>query len=94
VVAIGAALADVRKGLAGPVPPHLRDAHYKGAKKLEHGAGYKYAHDFPGGVVEQQYAPDAVAGRDYYHPTKHGMESRFSEVVDRLRAVLRGARRE
>jgi putative ATPase len=93
VRAINEAGADVRRGLVGPVPAHLRDAHYGGAKKLDHGKGYKYAHDFPGGVVEQRYAPDAVAGRDYYQPTKHGMEARFSEVVDRLRAVLRGARR-
>ncbi|MGI5228311.1 replication-associated recombination protein A [Actinoallomurus sp. CA-142502] len=90
--AINEASADVRRGLVGPVPAHLRDAHYKGASKIEHGKGYQYAHDFPGGVVEQRYAPDAVAGRDYYHPTKHGMESRFSEVVERLRAVLRGGR--
>ena len=94
ITAIGEASADVRRGLVGPVPPHLRDAHYKGAKKLDHGEGYKYAHDFPGGVVEQQYAPDTVAGREYYHPTRHGMEARFSEVVERLRAVLRGTRRE
>nr|WP_285620079.1 replication-associated recombination protein A [Actinoallomurus iriomotensis] len=90
--AINEASADVRRGLVGPVPAHLRDAHYKGASKIEHGKGYQYAHDFPGGVVEQRYAPDAVAGRDYYHPTKHGMESRFSDVVERLRAVLRGGR--
>jgi putative ATPase len=82
----------VRRGLVGPVPAHLRDAHYKGAAKIDHGKGYRYAHDFPGGVVEQQYAPDAVAGREYYHPTRHGMEARFSEVVERLRAVLRGRR--
>src|SRR5690348_9350929 len=55
VRAIGEASADVRRGLVGAVPAHLRDAHYKGAKKLEHGEGYKYAHDFPGGVVEQRY---------------------------------------
>lgn len=92
VRAIGEAAADVRQGLVGPVPAHLRDAHYKGAAKLDHGKDYRYAHDFPGGVVEQQYAPDAVAGREYYHPTRHGMEARFSDVVERLRAVLRGRR--
>ncbi|GAA0317523.1 replication-associated recombination protein A [Actinoallomurus spadix] len=90
--AITEASGDVRRGLVGPVPPHLRDAHYKGAAKLDHGKGYRYAHDFPGGVVEQQYAPDAVNGREYYHPTRHGMEARFSDVVERLRAVLRGRR--
>jgi len=64
--AIGAATDDVRNGLAGAVPAHLRDAHYPGARRLGHGKGYRYPHDFPGGVVEQQYAPDAIAGRIYY----------------------------
>jgi putative ATPase len=63
---IGAATDDVRNGLAGAVPAHLRDAHYPGAKRLGHGEGYRYPHDFPGGVVEQQYAPDEIAGRVYY----------------------------
>ncbi|MBO2452779.1 replication-associated recombination protein A [Actinomadura barringtoniae] len=90
VTAIGEAIGDVRKGLVGPVPGHLRDAHYKGAAKIGHGAGYKYAHDHPGGVVRQQYAPDAVQGREYYRPTRHGAEGRFSEVLERIRSVLRG----
>jgi putative ATPase len=90
IKAIDEAMGDVRRGLVGPVPPHLRDAHYRGAGKLGHGEGYKYAHDHPGGVVEQQYAPDAVRGREYYRPTRHGAEGRFSEVLDRIRAVLGG----
>ncbi|WP_103943724.1 replication-associated recombination protein A [Thermomonospora echinospora] len=92
ITAIDQAIGDVRKGLVGQVPPHLRDAHYKGAAKIGHGEGYRYAHDFPGGVVRQQYAPDAVADRRYYRPTRHGAEARFSEVLDRIRAVLRGHR--
>jgi putative ATPase len=64
--AIGAATDDVRNGLTGAVPAHLRDAHYPGARRLGHGEGYRYPHDFPGEVVEQQYAPDSVAGRIYY----------------------------
>ncbi|GAA2090498.1 replication-associated recombination protein A [Actinomadura alba] len=90
ITAIDEAMGDVRRGLVGPVPSHLRDAHYKGAAKLGHGKGYKYAHDHPGGVVEQQYAPDAVRGREYYRPTRHGAEARFSEVLERIRAVLGG----
>ncbi|WP_242613974.1 replication-associated recombination protein A [Actinomadura roseirufa] len=90
ITAVDEALADVRKGLAGPVPGHLRDAHYKGAAKIGHGKGYKYAHDHPGGVVRQQYAPDAVHGIEYYRPTRHGAESRFTEVLARIRSVLRG----
>jgi putative ATPase len=89
VTAIGEALSDVKRGLVGPVPGHLRDAHYKGARELGHGAGYKYAHDHPGGIAEQQYAPDAIQGREYYRPTRHGMEARFSEVLERIRGMLR-----
>ncbi|MEV3926387.1 replication-associated recombination protein A [Actinomadura coerulea] len=90
IAAVDGALGDVRKGLAGPVPRHLRDGHSKGASKLGHGKGYKYAHDYPGGVVRQQYAPDAVDGREYYRPTRHGAEARFTEVLARIRSVLRG----
>jgi putative ATPase len=92
-VGLEEALADVRKGLAGPVPRHLRDAHYPGARRLEHGTGatpYVYPHDEPGGIAAQQYAPDAVAGRDYYRPTPHGAEARLGELVTRLRRLLRG----
>jgi putative ATPase len=92
ISAIEAAAADVRAGRTGPVPPHLRDAHYPGAKRLEHGRGYRYPHDFPGGVVAQQYAPDAVAGQDYYRPTGLGAERAAAERLAMLRSVLRGAR--
>ncbi|MFB4319393.1 replication-associated recombination protein A [Actinomadura sp. 21ATH] len=90
IMAVDAAIADVKKGDAGPVPGHLRDSHYKGAAKVGHGQGYKYAHDHPGGVVRQQYAPDTVHGRRYYKPTRHGAEARFTEVLARIRSVLRG----
>ncbi|MBW8486548.1 replication-associated recombination protein A [Actinomadura sp. PM05-2] len=93
IKAVDAAIGDVRKGLAGPVPGHLRDAHYKGAARIGHGEGYQYAHDHPGGVVRQQYAPDAVHGREYYKPTRHGAEGRFTEVLARIRSVLRGTGR-
>jgi putative ATPase len=89
VKAIGAAQADVRAGLIGAVPAHLRDAHYAGAKQLGHGAGYVYPHEVPEGIVAQRYAPDLVAGRTYYEPTSHGMEARFSERAGRIRAILR-----
>ncbi|MGP3969117.1 replication-associated recombination protein A [Streptomyces sp. 6N223] len=90
VLAIGAAQADVRAGLAGPVPPHLRDSHYGGAAKLGHGEGYQYPHDVPGGIAAQQYAPDAVHGKRYYTPTRHGAEARYAEVLDRIRERLAG----
>ncbi|MGX1674876.1 replication-associated recombination protein A [Streptomyces sp. NPDC055400] len=88
--AIGAAMEDVRKGLAGPVPAHLRDGHYKGAAKLGHAQGYVYPHDVPGGIAAQQYAPDAIAGRRYYEPTRYGGEARYADVVERVRERLRG----
>jgi putative ATPase len=66
ITAIGAASDDVRNGLAGAVPAHLRDSHYPGARRLQHGKGYRYPHDFPGGMVEQQYLPDPLVGRIYY----------------------------
>jgi len=89
--AIEAAAADVRGGLTGAVPAHLRDAHYAGARRLQHGKGYRYPHDFPGGVVRQQYAPDAVAGRDYYRPSENGTERSFTARLAQLRGVLRGS---
>jgi putative ATPase len=88
IKAIGAAQADVRAGLAGPVPPHLRDAHYPGAARVGHGQGYAYPHDFPEGVVAQQYAPDSLAGRRYYEPSRHGAEARYAERAERIRAIL------
>ncbi|MEU8579964.1 replication-associated recombination protein A [Streptomyces abikoensis] len=89
-LAIDAALADVRAGLAGPVPAHLRDSHYKGAEKLGHGEGYVYPHDVPGGIAAQQYAPDSVHGKVYYEPTRHGAEARYADVAERVRSRLRG----
>ena len=90
VMAIDTALADVRKGAAGTVPPHLRDGHYAGAKKLGNAQGYRYPHDVPEGVVTQQYPPDDLVGRDYYTPTTRGNERSLSERVPKLRKVIRG----
>jgi putative ATPase len=88
--AIDAAQADVRGGMAGAVPPALRDAHYPGAAKLGAGARYVYPHDLPDGVVRQQYPPDELVGRNYYEPTTHGTERAIAERLARLRAVTRG----
>ncbi|NHI17127.1 replication-associated recombination protein A [Microbacterium excoecariae] len=86
--AIDAALADVRAGRMGPVPIHLRDAHYAGAKRLGHGKGYRYPHDDERGVVTQQYLPDALRGTRYYTPTAHGNERAVSEAIERLRRIV------
>ncbi|WP_086661766.1 replication-associated recombination protein A [Lentzea kentuckyensis] len=88
--AIGAAIADVRKGAIGAVPPHLRDGHYAGAAKLGNAQGYRYPHDVPDGVLTQQYAPDDLVGRDYYEPTGRGAERAVAERLPRLRRVIRG----
>jgi putative ATPase len=88
--AIDAASADVRAGKIGPVPPHLRDAHYGGSKKLGHGKGYRYSHDEPYGIAEQQYAPDVVADATYYEPTALGSEAAVKERWERIRRLIRG----
>ncbi|WP_447036278.1 replication-associated recombination protein A [Streptomyces sp. DSM 118878] len=93
-IAIQQAQADVRGGLAGPVPPHLRDGHYKGAAKLGHAQGYVYPHDVPGGIAAQQYAPDTIEGKRYYQPTRYGAEARYADVVERVRARLKGEQPE
>ncbi|WP_313410316.1 replication-associated recombination protein A [Aeromicrobium sp.] len=89
IKAIDAAMADVRAGKVGAVPPALRDAHYSGAKKLGHGHDYVYAHDDPRGVVGQQYAPDDVDGSDYYRPGPHGAEGAIADRLARIRAIIR-----
>jgi len=88
--AIDAAIADVRAGRIGRVPTHLRDAHYPGAKRLGHGKGYRYAHDAPFGVAEQQYLPDELRGTRYYAPSGNGYEREIGPRLERLRALLTG----
>lgn len=92
--AIAAARADVRAGRIGPVPAHLRDAHYGGAQDLGHGKGYQYSHDAPYGIAEQQYAPDAVAEAAYYRPTALGAEAAVKDRWERVRRMVRGTGRE
>jgi putative ATPase len=81
--AIWTAMADVREGRTIPVPRHLRDGHYAGAKRLGNASGYKNAHDFAGGFVKQDYlGVDKV----YYHPTDRGYEAVITQRMDALRA--------
>ena len=84
-LAIDAALADVREGRTLPVPVHLRDAGYKGAKRLGHGKGYEYAHDHPGHFVAQDYLGDE---RRYYEPTEQGVEKKIKERLEKWRASM------
>ncbi|WKB73805.1 replication-associated recombination protein A [Ligilactobacillus animalis] len=85
IMAIDAALADVRAGNYGDVPDHLRDAHYQGAKKLGRGIGYKYPHDYPHGWVKQQYLPDKLKTEHYYAPKENSRyEKALQEQYERL----------
>ena len=81
-MAISEARKDVRENPTFPVPTHLRDANYPGAKRLGHGQGYKYAHDFPGHYVEQEYGP---TGKRFYFPTSHGYEARMGKYLQDIR---------
>jgi putative ATPase len=87
---IDQAIADVRAGKIGRVPKPLRDAHYAGAKKIDHGKGYVYPHDAELGVVEQQYLPDELRDASYYRPTEHGNERDVSTRWSKLRRIIRG----
>ncbi|KRL09006.1 AAA ATPase [Lentilactobacillus otakiensis DSM 19908 = JCM 15040] len=86
MTAIDGALSDIRTGNYGDVPLHLKDAHYKGAKKLGRGVTYKYPHDFPNDWVKQQYLPDKIKNAQYYHPKENGrIETALKAQYDKLR---------
>lgn len=80
ISAIDQAMEAVRTEKTRPVPVHLKDTHYKGAEKLGHGAGYLYPHDFPGHYVKQQYLPDGMEGRTFYHPSDEGFEKEVKNI--------------
>lgn len=80
-----AAMATVEKTGNLPIPTHLQDAHYKGAAKLGHGTGYKYAHDYPNHYVEQQYLPYELNGKEFYRPTGNGYEAKIREHMKKLK---------
>jgi putative ATPase len=88
-LAISEARADVREGRVLPVPVHLQDSHYAGAKRLGHGGGYEYAHDAEGGVAAQDYLG---VEREYYRPVERGFEADLATRLAEIRDVLRSAR--
>jgi len=90
ITAIDAAMADVRSGRIGSVPPPLRDGHYPGAAKLGNAQRYRYPPDEPGGVARQQYPPDELVGRNYYAPVGRGAERNVAERLPLLRKAIRG----
>jgi len=83
-VAIGAAMKEAKEGRALPVPKHLRDGHYKGAKQFGHGEGYQYSHDSEEGYIPQAYLPE---GRTYYTPTERGYEKRIGDRLAYWRSL-------
>lgn len=85
VNAIGAAMQTVEATGNLPIPPHLQDAHYKGAAKLGHGLDYKYAHDYPNHYVEQQYLPYELSGKEFYKPSGNGYEQKIREHMKRIK---------
>ena len=85
VQAIGEAMSEVEQTGNLAIPIHLQDAHYKGAAKLSHGTGYKYAHDYPNHYVEQQYLPYELNGKEFYHPSGNGYEVKIKEHMSRIK---------
>ena len=79
------AKADVEQGRTLEVPQHLKDNHYKGATRLGHGQGYKYAHDFEGHIVEQDHLPEP---RKYYEPGDQGFELKVRERMEKWKQRL------
>lgn len=90
IVGIDEAMSDVRAGAVDAVPAHLRFSRYAGAEKLGNGVGYRYPHATLDGVLEQQYPPDTLVGKDYYRPTQHGGERTLRERLANLRRTVRG----
>lgn len=83
--AIFAANEEIKKSGNLPVPPHLQDAHYKGAAKLGRGTGYKYAHDYPNHYVTQQYLPYELTGKKFYEPSWNGYEAKIREHMKKIK---------
>ena len=84
-VAIQNAMENVKTTRTMPVPVHLQDRHYKGAAKLGHGEGYKYAHDYPKHYVKQQYLPDGMEGTVFYEPSDNGYEKQIKAYMKWLK---------
>lgn len=85
ISAIERAMEYVKNNKTMPVPVHLMDAHYKGAAKLGHGDGYKYAHDYKNHYVKQQYLPDGMEDIKFYYPTQIGYEKNIKEYQEKIR---------
>ena len=87
VNAINAAMKAVKTQTLMPVPPHLQDRHYSGAAALGRGLDYKYAHDYPNHYVKQQYLPDGLTDRTFYHPSENGYEKTIREYFNKIKGM-------
>lgn len=88
--AINQAMAAIDAGQIAPVPDHLRDAHYSGAKQLGRGIGYQYPHDYPGHIVAQTYLPDALAGSHFFQPDPTGKyEEALAQYYQKIQNILK-----
>ena len=85
ICAIDSAIADIEHGKSGEIPSHLKDAHYSGAAKLNHGTGYKYPHSYPNNYVNQQYLPDAIKSAKYYVPGENKLEMQTEKYWSNLK---------
>lgn len=92
-LAVDEALAEVDRQRHEEVPRHLRGTGYSGAKRLGHGEGYLYPHDYPGGEVEQEYLPPQLSNKTFYRPQQTGYEARLQEKLNKLRARRAGRRK-
>lgn len=81
---IDRAISDINDIKIKSLPPHLKDAHYKGANKLGNGIGYKYPHAYENNYVKQQYLPDELIGKKYYYPSNNGYEKTIKEHMKKL----------
>ena len=84
-LSIGEAMDAVEHEPSPPVPAHLQDSHYSGAQKLGHGNGYRSPHDYPGHYVKQQYLPDGMEDRKFYHVSDQGYEAQIRRYLDSLK---------
>lgn len=84
-LSVSEALETVKKTQTAQIPAHLQDAHYKSAIKLGHGEGYQYAHNYKNHYVNQQYLPDALVGKQFYHPTEMGYEKKVAAYLEKIK---------
>lgn len=83
-LAINEAILLVEEEETRPVPKHLKDSSYRGAKRLGHGEGYRYPHDFPGHYIEQDYMPSGLTGKKFYRPTGQGREKEIRTYLEQI----------